>query len=110
MPPFLLLVYGTISVNDVMDPIVNTCYTIMACPSRILSVDAQALEEGSGSSDDQLKSFQDQSTGAMKLALLVKEMPCTLLLFGWKVSWTAVLTTVAAVLFSQGLGAVGLGG
>lgn len=96
--------------NDVMDPIANTCYTIMASPKRISSMHAQTLENISNSSDDQLKSFQDQSTGAMKLALLVKEMPCTLLLLGWKVSWTAVLTTVAAVLFSQGLGAVGLGG
>jgi hypothetical protein len=45
----------------------------------------------------------------MKLALLVKEMPCTILLLGWKVSWKDVLATSAAVVLTQGLGAVGLG-
>jgi hypothetical protein len=108
LPPFVLLVYGTIRVNDMMEPIINMCYVIMACPNRPSPMQAQFLEDGLISSDDHHKSSEDQSSGAMKLALLVKKMPCTLLLFGWKVSWSAVLTTIAAVLFSQGIGAVGL--
>ena len=113
LPPFMLLIYGTLSVNDTMEPIVNRCYTIMVSPNHVVSEDAQhsrtSVNNSPTNHGDQRETFAEQTTGAMKLALLVEKMPCTILLLGWKVSWGTILTSIAAILLTQSLGAVGLG-
>lgn len=110
----MLLVYGTISVNDVMDPMVNICYTIMASPcydpSKDINYSTTSAESNIASCAVEDGTFAEETTGAMKLALLVEKVPCTMLLLGWKISWSGILTSIAAVLLTQALGAVGLGG
>jgi len=115
LPPFILIVYGTIGVNDAMDPIVNLCYTIMASPSYDPSVDSDYFTASAESTlfncpDHDDGEFAEQTAGAMKLALLIEKTPCVVLLLGWRISMSSVVTSIAAILLSQALGAVGLGG
>ena len=110
----MLLVYGTIRVNDMMDPIANICYTIMASPtydgSKVVNYSTTSEDSNIARCAVEDGTFAEETTGAMKLALLVEKVPCTMLLLGWKISWSGILTSIAAVLVTQALGAVGLGG
>jgi hypothetical protein len=112
--PFILLTFAAVAANGSMAPIANVCYIIMAAPKRdpterVPRATRSSQQDGTTLVFDQHETYADQSTGAMKLALLVEKMPCTLLLLGWKISWSAVLACTAAALLSQALGAVGLG-
>jgi len=104
--PFVLLVYGTIRVNDLVEPMAKVCYTLMSSPTHVppprSSNRTRRLAEVPNRADSR-ETFAEQTTVAMKLAVLVKEMPCTILLLGWKVSWKDVLATSAAVVVTQGL-------
>ena len=108
LPPFLLVIFATVYANNATDPIALACYTTMANPSQERT--GVSLENDALLSEHDNAELAEQSTGAMKLAQLVEKLPCNILLFGQKFTWNLVVASITAVILSQVLGVVGLGG